>query len=274
MPRRPSRRPIVRDASTGEPVAAVTTEGLDLARRPRLRPDGRAGVARRADLPPARRAAEADGAACSPSARTSSTRSRRRTGATKNDSWVDIDGGIGVLFTYSSKGRRELPNAKVYVDGAGRGALEGRQLHRPAHLHPADRRRGADQRVQLPGLGVAREVRARVPRRHADAREAGDAIRIPRRGDGAHPRRVGAAARRIAAARLGQRSRRSSITCASATWSRSPGRRRRPSACASHDVGADRRRRVLERDRLDQRVGAGPGCRGRHPRVRRVRRAS
>ena len=41
-----------------------------------------------------------------------------RTGATKTDSWVDIDGGIGVLFTYSSKGRRELPNAKVYVDGA------------------------------------------------------------------------------------------------------------------------------------------------------------
>jgi oxepin-CoA hydrolase/3-oxo-5,6-dehydrosuberyl-CoA semialdehyde dehydrogenase len=40
-----------------------------------------------------------------------------RTGATKGDSWVDIDGGIGVLFTYSSKGRRELPNAQVYVDG-------------------------------------------------------------------------------------------------------------------------------------------------------------
>ena len=41
-----------------------------------------------------------------------------RTGATKQDSWVDIDGGIGVLFTYSGKGRREMPNSKVYVDGA------------------------------------------------------------------------------------------------------------------------------------------------------------
>jgi oxepin-CoA hydrolase/3-oxo-5,6-dehydrosuberyl-CoA semialdehyde dehydrogenase len=40
-----------------------------------------------------------------------------RTGATKRDSWVDIDGGIGVLFTYSSKGRRELPNGTVYADG-------------------------------------------------------------------------------------------------------------------------------------------------------------
>lgn len=40
-----------------------------------------------------------------------------QTGATKIDSMVDIDGGIGVLFTYGSKGRRELPNAKVVVDG-------------------------------------------------------------------------------------------------------------------------------------------------------------
>ena len=40
-----------------------------------------------------------------------------RTGCTKSDSWIDIDGGIGVLFTYSSKGRRELPNAHHLVEG-------------------------------------------------------------------------------------------------------------------------------------------------------------
>ena len=39
------------------------------------------------------------------------------TGATKNDSWVDIEGGIGTFFTYASKGRRELPNETFYVDG-------------------------------------------------------------------------------------------------------------------------------------------------------------
>jgi oxepin-CoA hydrolase / 3-oxo-5,6-dehydrosuberyl-CoA semialdehyde dehydrogenase len=39
------------------------------------------------------------------------------TGATKTDSWIDIEGGIGNLFVYASKGRRELPNDKVYVDG-------------------------------------------------------------------------------------------------------------------------------------------------------------
>src|SRR5688500_19941475 len=40
------------------------------------------------------------------------------TGATKTDSWVDIEGGIGTFFAYSSKGRRELPNETFYVEGA------------------------------------------------------------------------------------------------------------------------------------------------------------
>jgi oxepin-CoA hydrolase/3-oxo-5,6-dehydrosuberyl-CoA semialdehyde dehydrogenase len=39
------------------------------------------------------------------------------TGATKTDSWVDIEGGIGTFFAYSSKGRREFPNETFYVDG-------------------------------------------------------------------------------------------------------------------------------------------------------------
>jgi oxepin-CoA hydrolase/3-oxo-5,6-dehydrosuberyl-CoA semialdehyde dehydrogenase len=39
------------------------------------------------------------------------------TGATKSDSWVDIEGGAGTLFAYASKGRRELPNDTILVDG-------------------------------------------------------------------------------------------------------------------------------------------------------------
>ncbi len=38
-------------------------------------------------------------------------------GCTHADSWIDIDGGIGVLFTYASKGRREMPNAHHVVEG-------------------------------------------------------------------------------------------------------------------------------------------------------------
>jgi oxepin-CoA hydrolase/3-oxo-5,6-dehydrosuberyl-CoA semialdehyde dehydrogenase len=39
------------------------------------------------------------------------------TGATKQDSWVDIEGGIGTFFAYASRGRREFPNETFYVDG-------------------------------------------------------------------------------------------------------------------------------------------------------------
>jgi oxepin-CoA hydrolase/3-oxo-5,6-dehydrosuberyl-CoA semialdehyde dehydrogenase len=39
------------------------------------------------------------------------------TGATRADSWIDIDGGISTLFVFSSKGRREMPNDHVYLDG-------------------------------------------------------------------------------------------------------------------------------------------------------------
>ena len=40
------------------------------------------------------------------------------TGATRKDGWIDIEGGAGTLFSFSSKGRRELPDAHVLMDGA------------------------------------------------------------------------------------------------------------------------------------------------------------
>jgi len=39
------------------------------------------------------------------------------TGATRNDSWVDIEGGISTLFSYSGIARRELTNEKFIVEG-------------------------------------------------------------------------------------------------------------------------------------------------------------
>ena len=38
------------------------------------------------------------------------------TGATRADSWIDIEGGIGTLFAYASL-RRKFPNQPFYVDG-------------------------------------------------------------------------------------------------------------------------------------------------------------
>ena len=40
------------------------------------------------------------------------------TGATKTDSWIDIEGGISTLFSYSGIGRREFSNEKFIVEGA------------------------------------------------------------------------------------------------------------------------------------------------------------
>jgi len=40
-----------------------------------------------------------------------------RTGATRNDARFDVDGGIGVLLSYASKGRRELPTGTILLDG-------------------------------------------------------------------------------------------------------------------------------------------------------------
>ena len=39
------------------------------------------------------------------------------TGATRTDSWVDIEGGIGTFFAYSSRGRRDFPNETYHVEG-------------------------------------------------------------------------------------------------------------------------------------------------------------
>src|SRR5215210_2185322 len=40
------------------------------------------------------------------------------TGATKTDSWIDIEGGIGTFFAYASLGRREFPDETFCIDGS------------------------------------------------------------------------------------------------------------------------------------------------------------
>jgi oxepin-CoA hydrolase/3-oxo-5,6-dehydrosuberyl-CoA semialdehyde dehydrogenase len=48
-----------------------------------------------------------------------------RTGATRSDSWVDIEGGIGTMLAYAAKGSRELPNSTVLLDGDVEGLSKG-----------------------------------------------------------------------------------------------------------------------------------------------------
>ncbi|MBO9624753.1 MAG: phenylacetic acid degradation bifunctional protein PaaZ [Microbacterium sp.] len=115
-PSSPTHATEVRDASTGETITTVSTEGLDLAGALEYaRTTGQAGLAR---LTFHQRALLLKQFALALTERKEELYAlSARTGATKTDSWVDIDGGIGVLFSYSGKGRRELPNATVHVDG-------------------------------------------------------------------------------------------------------------------------------------------------------------
>ncbi len=68
------------------------------------------------------------------------------TGATRRDSLVDIDGGIGVLFTFASKGRRELPNSTVLLDGPAEVLGKGGQF--------------VGQHIYTPRRGVALQINA------------------------------------------------------------------------------------------------------------------
>jgi oxepin-CoA hydrolase / 3-oxo-5,6-dehydrosuberyl-CoA semialdehyde dehydrogenase len=106
----------VPDAVYGQPVAIVSSEGLDFA--------AASDYARRV-AGPALRALSFHERARRLKALASYLLARKaefyalssKTGATKRDSWVDIDGGIGTLFSYSSMARRHLPAGQVWLEG-------------------------------------------------------------------------------------------------------------------------------------------------------------
>jgi oxepin-CoA hydrolase/3-oxo-5,6-dehydrosuberyl-CoA semialdehyde dehydrogenase len=132
----PDGRP-VRDAVTGEEIARISSEGIDLGAA--LDYGRRAGG-------PALRALTFHERAALAKAVGGMLRDHRdelyalsaRTGATLGDSKFDVDGGIGVLLSYASKARRELPNDTVYAEGAveplGRGGqFAGQHILTPRH---------------------------------------------------------------------------------------------------------------------------------------------
>ncbi|MEU4768311.1 phenylacetic acid degradation bifunctional protein PaaZ [Actinosynnema sp. NPDC023794] len=104
------------DAVTGEEIARISSQGIDMAAA--LDHGRRVGGPALRELTFHQRAALLKALA-------SNLREHRdelyalsaRSGATRTDSLIDVDGGIGVLFGYASKAKRELPNDKVHVDG-------------------------------------------------------------------------------------------------------------------------------------------------------------
>jgi oxepin-CoA hydrolase/3-oxo-5,6-dehydrosuberyl-CoA semialdehyde dehydrogenase len=107
---------VLRDATTGEVVAHASAEGLDGA--------AMLAWARTVGGPNLRRLTFHERAGLLKALARDLTEHKDEyypvsfaTGATRADSWIDIDGGISTLFVYASKGTRELPNSRVYVDG-------------------------------------------------------------------------------------------------------------------------------------------------------------
>jgi oxepin-CoA hydrolase / 3-oxo-5,6-dehydrosuberyl-CoA semialdehyde dehydrogenase len=127
----------VYDAVTGEPVAEVSSAGIDFAAA--LAHGRQAGGPALRALTFHERAELAKGIG-------QFLREHReelyalsyRTGATRSDSKFDIDGGIGVLLSYASKAKRELPNERFAVEGPAeqlgkQGAFLGQHLLTPRH---------------------------------------------------------------------------------------------------------------------------------------------
>ena len=103
-------------AVTGEPVAVASSEGLDFR--------AMAEYARTVGGPALRRMTFHERARMLKALAQHLTARKEffylisaATGATKGDHWIDIDGGIGTLFAYASRGRRDLPDETYYVDG-------------------------------------------------------------------------------------------------------------------------------------------------------------
>ena len=103
-------------AVTGEPVAQASSEGLDF--KTMLEYGRRVGgpVLRKMTFHERARMIKAL-AAYLMERKEEFYEVSKATGATRNDSWVDIEGGFGTLFTFASKGRRELPDETFYIDG-------------------------------------------------------------------------------------------------------------------------------------------------------------
>lgn len=103
------------NAINGEPIASVTTKGLDFAGMLHFgRTTGNLAL-RKMTFPERGRMLRALAQHLSEQKEKFYTQSYK-TGATRPDSWIDIEGGIGNLFSYASL-RRKFANETFFIDG-------------------------------------------------------------------------------------------------------------------------------------------------------------
>lgn len=127
----------VHDAVTGDEIARVTSSGIDMgAVLDHARTVG--GPTLRAATFHQRAALVKQAALHLKEHRDELYALSHRTGATLNDARFDVDGGIGVMLTYASAAKRELPNDTVVAEGAvetlGKtGLFVGQHILTPLH---------------------------------------------------------------------------------------------------------------------------------------------
>ena len=115
-PQNPSKVTEVTDANTGERLTGVSTDGLDTAAA--IEHARTVGQKALGELTIHERALKLKELALYLNSRIQELYDVSfATGATQRDHAFDVDGGIGTLFTFSGKGRRELPNSNVIIDG-------------------------------------------------------------------------------------------------------------------------------------------------------------
>src|SRR6185312_559570 len=127
----------VYDAVTGEPVAEVSSAGVDFAAALAYGREVGGPALRELTFHERAELAKAIGQLLRKH-RDELYELSYRTGATLYDSKFDIDGGIGVLLSYASKAKRELPNDTVITEGqpeqlGKEGDFLGQHLLTPRH---------------------------------------------------------------------------------------------------------------------------------------------
>ena len=261
----------LRDATTGEVIANATADGLDhgalLAFAREVGGPEPAGASRSTSAPRLLKAL----AKHLGEHKEEFYPLSYATGATKSDSWIDIDGGISTLFVYASKGTRELPNSAVYVDGAlealsKTGTFVGQHICVPLE--------GAAVHINafnFPVWGMLEKLAPALARRRAGDRQARHPDRVPHRAGvprasstrGSCPR----APCSSSAAAVGDLF--DHLTCqdvVSFTGSAGHGAQAAPASGGAGQLGA-----LHRRDRFAQLLDPRARCRARHAGVRPLR---
>src|SRR5215468_4148847 len=133
------------DAVTGEEIARVSSDGIDMAAALAYG-RGTGGPALRSMTFHQRAALLKSLGAVLREHRDELYALSARAGSTLYDAKFDVDGGIGVLLSYARKARRELPNDTVYVEGSPEPLGRGGQF--------------AGQHILTPLRGVAVQINA------------------------------------------------------------------------------------------------------------------